>query len=97
MSVYFVPYNRAICENEQNAVALAVRSMGIRYEKDNPRFIVSSPVIVKDYCRSNRFKVVVCVYDTCFLTFKKKTRSIIIKTFDEGSPVQYVGNMGEVN
>jgi hypothetical protein len=97
MSVYFIPYNRAICENEQNAVALAVRSMGVRYEKDNPRFMVSSPVIVKHNGCPNRFKVVVCVYDTRYLTFKKKTRSIIVKTFDEGSFVQYFGNMGEVN
>ena len=61
MKVYYVANSRKVCSNIEQAVAQAVKDMGISYI-DNERYVVSKPMVVEN--RWGEKRLVVTIYDT---------------------------------
>jgi hypothetical protein len=92
MKVYFVANSRKVCSSIEQAVAQAVKDMGISYLKDNERYELSKPMVVENRWGDKR--LVVTIYDKKFNKLKVKTRKIDIVDFDKEkyiNPVEYIG------
>lgn len=92
MKVYFVPNSRQVCSTIEQAVALAVKDMGINYMQGNERFIISKPMVVENQWSTKR--LVVTIYDKKFNKLKIKRRRIDIIDLDKEryiQPIEYLG------
>jgi hypothetical protein len=92
MKVYYVANSRQVCSSIEQAVAQAVKDMGISYLKDNERYELSKPMVVENRWGDKR--LVVTIYDKKFNKLKVKTRKINIVDFDKEryiQPVEYIG------
>ena len=92
MKVFYVANSRQVCSSIEQAVALAVKDMGIGYQKDDERFVVSKPMVVEN--RWGEKRLVVTIYDKKFGKLKIRTRKISVIDFDKEryiQPVEYLG------
>ena len=92
MKVYYVANSRKVCSSIEQAVAQAVKDMGISYV-DNERYVVSKPMVVEN--RWGEKRLVVTIYDTKFNRLRIKRRKIDIVDLDKEKyvqPIEYVGH-----
>ena len=92
MKVYYVANSRQVCSSVEQAVAQAVKNMGIGYYENNERFEVSKPMVVEN--RWGEKRIVVSFYDKNYNKLKFKSRKIIVVDFDKEiyiKPVEYIG------
>lgn len=94
MKVYFVANSRQVCSNVEQAVALAVKDMGISYQQGDERYAVSKPMVVEN--RWGEKRLVVTIYDKKFGKLKIRTRKISVIDLDKEryiQPVEYLGQL----
>jgi hypothetical protein len=93
MKVYFVANSRQVCSSIEQAVAEAVKDMGLSYYKSGERYVVSKPMVVED--RWGEKRLLVSIYDTKYNKFKIKRRKIDIIDLNSNSMpiVEYLGNL----
>ena len=92
MKVYYVANSRKVCSSIEQAVAHAVKDMGIGYLKNDERYEVSKPMVVENRWEIKR--LVITIYDKKFNKLKVRTRKIEIIDFDKEiyiNPVEYIG------
>ena len=92
MKVYYVANSRQVCSSVEQAVAQAVKDMGISYLKDNERYELSKPMVVEN--RWGEKRLVVTIYDKKFGKLRIKRRKIDIVDFDKEKyiqPIEYIG------
>jgi hypothetical protein len=92
MKVYFVANSRKVCSSIEQAVAQAVKDMGVGYFKNNERYEVSKPMVVENRWGDKR--LVVTIYDKETQRLRAKTRKIETIDFDKEkyiNPVEYLG------
>jgi hypothetical protein len=91
MKVYYVANSRKVCSNVEQAVAQAVKDMGITY-RDDERYAVSKPMVVEN--RWGEKRLVVTIYDKKYNRLRMKRRKIDIVDLDKEKyiqPVEYLG------
>lgn len=91
MKVYYVANSRKVCSSVEQAVALAVKDMGVYYA-DNERYAISKPMVVEN--RWGEKRIVVTVYDKKFGKLRIKRRKIDVIDLDKEKyiqPIEYIG------
>jgi hypothetical protein len=91
MKVYYVANSRKVCSNVEQAVAQAVKDMGITY-RDDERYAVSKPMVVEN--RWGEKRLVVTIYDKKYNKLRMKRRKIDIVDLDKEKyiqPIEYLG------
>ena len=91
MKVYYVANSRKVCSNVEQAVALAVKDMGVYYA-DNERYAISKPMVIEN--RWGEKRIVVTIYDKKFSKLRIKRRKIDVIDLDKEKyiqPVEFIG------
>lgn len=91
MKVYYVANSRQVCSSIEQAVAHAVKDMGITHI-DNERYVVSKPMVVEN--RWGEKRIVLTIYDKKYNKLKFRSRKIDIIDLDKEryiQPVEYIG------
>lgn len=91
MKVYYVANSRKVCSSIEQAVAQAVKDMGITY-RDDERYAVSKPMVVEN--RWGEKRLVVTIYDKKYNRLRIKRRKIDIIDFEKEKyiqPIEYIG------
>ena len=91
MKVYYVANSRKVCSSIEQAVALAVKDMGISYI-DNERYAISKPMVIEN--RWGEKRLLVTIYDKKYNRLRIKRRKIDIIDLDKEKyiqPIEYIG------
>lgn len=91
MKVYYVANSRKVCSSVEQAVALAVKDMGITY-RDDERYAISKPMVIEN--RWGEKRLVVTIYDKKYNRLRIKRRKIDIVDLDKEKyiqPIEYIG------
>ena len=94
MIIYYVASSRKICENADQAVAQAVKEIGISYLKNDERYEVSKPMIIKSH--GDCF-VVVTIYDLVSNKLKVRKRRIDIINTLKSKWIDTVDYLGKID
>lgn len=91
MKVYYVANLRKVCSSVEQAVAQAVKDMGVSY-LDNERYAISKPMVVENRWGTKR--LFATIYDKKYNKLKIRTRKIDVIDLDKEKyiqPVEYIG------
>ena len=91
MKVYYVANSRQVCSSVEQAVAHAVRDMGVG-SMDNERYAVSKPMVVEN--RWGEKRIVLTIYDRKYNKLKIRSRKINVIDLDKEryiQPIEYIG------
>lgn len=91
MKVYYVANSRQVCSSIEQAVAHAVKDMGVSC-MDNERYAVSKPMVVEN--RWGEKRIVLTIYDKKYNKLKFRSRKIDIIDLDKEryiQPIEYIG------
>ena len=92
MKVYYVANLREVCSSVEQAVALAVKDMGVCYA-NNERYAISKPMVIENRWGTKR--IVVTIYDKKFNKLRIKRRKIDVIDLDKEKyiqPIEFIGN-----
>ena len=93
MKVYYVANSRKICSTADQAIALALRDIGLHFYNQKDRYVVSKPMIIENTWGTKR--VVVTIYDKNTKKLKIRKRKIDIVNLDDTvlTPIEYLGEL----